>query len=198
MSMDDNSTTGTGRPVTSRRSVLRTAASLGITALVGGVLVPMSPREAFAARAKLRTLTEDEAATLAAVAETIVPGAAEAGVAFYVDHHLTVPYEESFLMARYLDVPAPYIDFYRPALAAMDAHVRGIAGRRMDAIARAQRMHMIERLQAGEAEGWQGPPPPYFFFAVRGDAVDVTWGTMEGFEKLGVPYMAHIEPPTPW
>ena len=197
MNTDTDTTSGTTTG-TSRRGVLRTAASLGITALVGGALVPMSPREAAAAKATLRTLTEDEAAALAAVAETIVPGATEAGVAFYVDHHLTVPYEESFLMARYLDVPAPYIDFYRPALAAMDAHVRGIAGRRMDAIAPAQRLQIIERLQAGEAPDWQGPPPPYFLFAVRGDAVDVTWGTMEGFEKLGVPYMAHIEPPTPW
>jgi len=30
---------------------------------------------------------------------------------------------------------------------------------------------------------------------VRSDAVDVVYGTVEGFERLGVPYMPHILPP---
>ena len=32
----------------------------------------------------------------------------------------------------------------------------------------------------------------------RSDAVDVVYGTPEGFAKLGVPYMPHIMPPTSW
>jgi len=33
---------------------------------------------------------------------------------------------------------------------------------------------------------------------VRNDAVDVVYGTQSGFEQLGVPYMAHIAPPSRW
>ena len=32
----------------------------------------------------------------------------------------------------------------------------------------------------------------------RPDAIDVVYGTKAGFEQLGVPYMAHIEPPSRW
>jgi hypothetical protein len=32
------------------------------------------------------------------------------------------------------------------------------------------------------------------YFVLRSDAVDVVYGTMEGYESLGVPYMPHIVP----
>jgi hypothetical protein len=37
-----------------------------------------------------------------------------------------------------------------------------------------------------------------FWFVLRSDAVDVVYGTKEGVERLGLPYMAHIEPPSRW
>ena len=45
---------------------------------------------------------------------------------------------------------------------------------------------------------WMGPPASYVLFVLRADALDVTYGTPEGFESLGIPYMAHIMPETPW
>jgi hypothetical protein len=33
---------------------------------------------------------------------------------------------------------------------------------------------------------------------LRADAVDVVYGTMEGYEALGIPYMAHIAPDKRW
>jgi hypothetical protein len=33
---------------------------------------------------------------------------------------------------------------------------------------------------------------------VRADALDVVYGTPEGFDALGIPYMAHIKPEKPW
>ena len=36
------------------------------------------------------------------------------------------------------------------------------------------------------------------YFVLRNDAVDVFYGTQDGFEALGIPYMAHIEPPSRW
>jgi len=46
--------------------------------------------------------------------------------------------------------------------------------------------------------GWDGPPAGFIYFVLRSDAIDVLYGTPEGFERLGVPYMAHIQPPAGW
>ena len=43
-----------------------------------------------------------------------------------------------------------------------------------------------------------GPPASYMLFVLRADALDVTYGTPEGFEALDTPYMAHIMPEKPW
>jgi hypothetical protein len=45
---------------------------------------------------------------------------------------------------------------------------------------------------------WHDPPPPFFYFVSRADAVDVVYGTLEGFRRLRVPYLAHIRPTEPW
>ena len=45
---------------------------------------------------------------------------------------------------------------------------------------------------------WIGPPASYAMFVLRADALDVTYGTPEGFENLGIPYMAHITPEQLW
>ena len=45
---------------------------------------------------------------------------------------------------------------------------------------------------------WMGPPASYVLFVLRADALDVSYGTPEGFEALGIPYMAHIMPETSW
>jgi len=50
----------------------------------------------------------------------------------------------------------------------------------------------------GIPEGWQGPPAPLAYHALRNDAVDVVYGTPAGLQKLGVPYMEHILPPERW
>ena len=44
----------------------------------------------------------------------------------------------------------------------------------------------------------RGPPAGLVYFVLRSDTVDVMYGTMEGYESLGVPYMAHIEPDKRW
>jgi hypothetical protein len=36
------------------------------------------------------------------------------------------------------------------------------------------------------------------YFLLRTDAVDVVYGTMEGYAQLGVPYMPHIAPARSW
>jgi hypothetical protein len=45
---------------------------------------------------------------------------------------------------------------------------------------------------------WAGPPASYAFFVLRADALDVTYGTPEGFSTLDIPYSAHIQPEAYW
>jgi hypothetical protein len=52
---------------------------------------------------------------------------------------------------------------------------------------------------AGSPAGWAGGvPAPLFYFGLRSDAIDVVYGTVDGFAKLGIPYMPHILPTTAW
>ena len=69
----------------------------------------MTPAEAATADVGFRSLTAGEGALLRAVCDTLVPGAAEAGIVHFVDHHLSVAYADSLLLARYLNVAPPYL-----------------------------------------------------------------------------------------
>lgn len=184
-----------------RRAVLAGAgaAGLGLVLWRGGALDEwLPPAEVRARGGEPGTLGADEVRTLEAFAEVLLPGAAEAGVAQFVDHHLTVPAAESLLMIRYLDVPPPYADFYRGGLAALDAYSRATAGRAFHELAPARAEGLVKEIAAAPPPRWRGPPSPLLYFAVRADAVDVVYGTEAGFEKLGVPYQPHILPPSKW
>ncbi|KUO53234.1 MAG: hypothetical protein APF82_01095 [Sphingomonadales bacterium BRH_c42] len=137
-----------------------------------------------------RTLTSAEAAILGDLGEALVPGARAAGLAYYIDHHISVPTAQSLLMLRYLDVAPPFARVYQAALAAL-ARVTGGRSADWDAIAIS--------LADGSIARWTGAPPPQlFYFALRADAIDVVYGTEAGFERLGVPYLPHIEPDPRW
>ena len=56
----------------------------------------------------------------------------------------------------------------------------------------------IDSMRQDKLEGWQGPRAPFVYFLLRTDAVDVVYGTMDGYAKLGVPYMPHIAPTRSW
>lgn len=179
---------------TGRRNVVKGLGLGLIVAEVGGALTRLSPAEARTRHAAFRTLTTREGATLEAFGETLLPGAARAGVGHFVDHHLGVDAADSLLMLRYFDWPPPYLDFYRGGLAALDA----AAGGSFVALSPAARTALTGRIAGTELPEWRGPPPQLFYLAVRADAVDVVYGTEAGAERLGLPYMAHIAPPTRW
>ena len=182
----------------SRRDLLK-AGGLGLLLFnVGGVERWLSPRSARAEAMPLGVLSAPEVALLEAFGETLLPGAREAGIAHFVDHHLALPPADSLLMLRYLDVPPPYAPFYQLGLASLDRVARASAGKPFVDLDSAARDALVGRISHDNPPGWQGPPAPLFYFAVRADAVDVVFGTEEGFAKLGIPYLAHIDPPTPW
>lgn len=143
-------------------------------------------------------LTAAETATLEALGETLVPGAREAGVAHFVDAHLKAEPAQSLLMIRYLDVPPPWLPFYRAGLAAVDGLAQARLARPFAKLDAAGQAELVRAFAAEQPPEWRGPPSPLFYFVARADAVDVVYGTEQGFERLGIPYMAHIAPETPW
>ncbi len=74
-----------------RRAFMKGAAIGALAFTVGGAEVMLTPRQAHADKVPLRTLTADQAATLGAVGETLVPGAREAGIVNFVDQQISGP-----------------------------------------------------------------------------------------------------------
>jgi gluconate 2-dehydrogenase subunit 3-like protein len=181
-----------------RRLVLKGAALGALAYTVGGAQVLLSPREALAQGVPLKVLTADERAALEALGDTLLPGAKDAGLAHYVDQQLSVPASEALLIARAVGVMPPYANFYRAGLAALDAASQKGHGAKFAALPADKRAGFVEQIRQKVPEGWSGPPSPFFYFVSRADAVDAYYGTVEGFERLGIPYMPHIAPLKRW
>lgn len=183
---------------TSRREFLRRTGSGLLAVHVAGSLQWLTPRDARAAGAALQVLNAGEQAALEALGDTLLPGAAQAGLAHFVDHHLAVPAPDCLLLLRYLDVPPPYADFYRAGLAALDAAARATHGKLFTQLDAGARSALVQVMSTENPAGWEGPPASFFYYVTRSDAVDVVYGTEEGFKSLDVPYLAHIPPATRW
>src|SRR3989440_6976465 len=181
-----------------RRMVLKGAALASLAYTVGGAEVLLSPREAHAQGLAFKVLTGEERAALEALAETLLPGARDAGLAHYIDQQLSADPGECLLLARALGVLPPYADFYRAGLAGLDQSSRQAHGVRFAELAADKRSEFVEQVRQKVPEGWSGPPSPFFYFVTRADCVDVYYGTVEGFERLGIPYMPHIVPIRKW
>jgi gluconate 2-dehydrogenase subunit 3-like protein len=181
-----------------RRLVLKGAALGALAYTAGGAEVLLSPREALAQGLPLKVLSPDERAALEALGDTLLPGAKDAGLAHYVDQQLGVPPGEALLIARAVGVMPPYANFYRAGLAALDASSQKAYGAKFGALPQDTRNAFVEQFRQKVPEGWGGPPSPFFYFVSRADAVDVFYGTVEGFGRLGIPYMPHIAPLRRW
>ena len=96
-----------------RRAFIKGAAAGALTITVGGFDAFLAARAAHAQGAPFRIFTADEAGTIEALGETLVPGARSAGVAHFVDHQLSLPPDEALLEARILNIRPPFADFYR-------------------------------------------------------------------------------------
>lgn len=185
----------------SRREIL-SQASLGTAFLLaftaGGCERKLTPAQARASQEPLRILDTQAVGTLEWLGETLLPGSAQAGLAHYIDHQLAGDPADSMLMIKYLGIAAPYADFYLSGLAGARAAALRNFGKTLTELGPQQRTTFLTRMSAGALDGWEGPAAPLFYFVLRGDAVDVMYGTPSGFGMLGVPYMPHIMPPAPW
>jgi len=181
-----------------RRAFMKGAAIGALAFSVGGAEVMLTPRQAQAQNIPLRTLTPEQAATLGTMGEALVPGAKDAGVVNFVDQQISVPPEQALLQARILNVRPPFANFYRAALGAIDGASDKTKGRKFAQLSPDEQHDFVAAMRLNKIDGWQGPPGPFVFTVLRSDAVDVVYGTMEGYAALGVPYMPHIAPTQKW
>jgi len=143
-------------------------------------------------------LDESERATLGRLAEVLLPGSQAAGVVDFVATQLLLPLERQTLMIKYLGVTPPFVTFYKTGLRALDE----LSQRRVNVVflraREADATELVRQLVSAAPATWSGPPAGLFHFVVRNDALDVVYGTKDGFLELSTPYMAHIEPPSAW
>ena len=165
---------------------------------VGSKIAWLTPAQAQAQGVALKLLTDTQAAVLNHYGDALVPGAAKAGLAHFIDHQLAAPAPDNLLMIRYLGILPPFDNFYQSGAAALDAAAQARVGVGFAALDAAAAAALVADVARATPEGWQGPPPPFFHFVLRADALDVVYGGEQGAEALGMPYMAHITPPHPW
>jgi Gluconate 2-dehydrogenase subunit 3 len=181
-----------------RRAFVKGAALGALAFTVGGAEVLLTPGEARSRGVPFRLLKAHEAETIEALGETLVPGARGAGIAHFIDQQLSVPPEEALLEARIMNVRPPYANFYRAAIGAVDRASQTRHGRKFDDLSTVEQRDFVNLMRQNKIDGWQGPAGGFVYFLLRMDAVDVVYGTVEGYEALGIPYMAHIAPEKRW
>ena len=182
-----------------RRDLIKGAATGVLTFTVGGVEVLLTARQARAQNVPFRLLKANEAETIEALGETLVPGARAAGVAHFIDQQLSVPPGEALLEARILNVRPPYASFYRAAIGAVDTASKTLnSGRSFVQLNPSEQHDFVDAMRQNKVQSWQGPNGSLVYMVLRSDAVDVVYGTMEGYQALGIPYMPHIAPERRW
>jgi hypothetical protein len=181
-----------------RRAFMKGAGLGALAFTVGGTTSMLTAKEARAQNVPFRLLKAPEAAAIEALGETLVPGAQAAGIAHFIDQQLSVPPEQALLQARILNVRPPYANFYRAAIGSVDKASDKLNGKKFAQLTAGEQREFVNLMRQNKIEGWQGPGGPFVYAVLRSDAVDVVYSTMEGYEALGVPYMAHIAPDRRW
>src|ERR1700759_4715429 len=181
-----------------RRGFVKGATLGALAFTIGGTEILMSAGEARARGVPFRLLDAHQGETLEALGETLVPQARESGIAHFIDQQLSVPAHESLLQARIFNFRPPYAEFYRAAIVSVDGASPRMLGRDCAELAPADARAFVNQMRQNKIEGWAGKPGALVYAVLRADAVDVVYGTMEGYEALGIPYMPHIAPEKRW
>jgi hypothetical protein len=181
-----------------RRAFIKGASIGALAFTAGGVEVLLTPRQARAQGVAFKVLSPAEVDTLEAVGDTLAIGAREAGIAHFVDQQLGQPAPLALLSVRVSEVRPPYVNFYRSALGAIARSAQAAEGKPFAAFDEEARIRFIAEMSRRELKGWDGPAQPLVYANLRNDAVDVVYGTVEGFARVGVPYLPHILPEQRW
>lgn len=181
-----------------RRNFLKNT-SLLLSFSVAGQSLLLSPAQAQSQKIPFLTLKKSQAEGLNILADTIVPGARQAGLAHYLDHQLSQTSDgDCLLLIRYLGVPKPFSPFYMAGVDAAELCAKTHFDLALNQLSEPQLEQFIGLMASDTLTGWQGPPSSFFYFVLRSDAVDVRYGTESAFEQNNIPYMAHIRPPSNW
>lgn len=170
---------------------------LALTFQLGGASLLLTPAEARAQGVPLQKLNEEQARRLALLAEAMVPGSAELGVVHFIDHQLNADPNEALLIAKYFGVALPYVNFYAKGVEVAAAMAQQQTGKALEELGAAELESLIGSMMP-PGTFVDGYPVFLFYMCLRSDAVDVVYGTPDGFAKLNVPYMQHILPPEGW
>jgi hypothetical protein len=181
-----------------RRSFVKGAGLGALAFTVGGVEMMLTPGQARAQNVPFRMLKGPEVATLDALGETLAIGAREGGISHFVDQQLSVEPAYALLSIRVTEARPPYVNFYRAALGGVDRASLALHKQNFAELSPAQQHDFVDRLRQDKLDNWQGPSQASVYLTLRNDAIDVAYGTVEGFARLGVPYMPHIVPTTRW
>jgi hypothetical protein len=85
------------------------------------------------------------------------------------------------------------------AIGAVDAASKALnSGRSFAQLSPSEQHDFVDAMRQNKVQGWHGPPGPLVYLVLRSDAVDVVYGTVEGYEALEIPYMPHIAPEKRW
>ena len=178
----------------SRREFLKAGAggtTLTLAFNLGGGLLLLTPAEARARRVPWSHLAAPEAESLQRLADALVPGAAEAGVGHFVDQQIGVDPDDCMLIAKYFQIPPPYLSFYRSGLAAASALAGQKFGKGVAQLDAAEFGELIEQLaRPGTRVG--AIDVSVFYLCLRSAAVGVVCVTPVGFDRLSVSYISHI------
>jgi hypothetical protein len=161
---------------------------------IEGSALLLTPEQARARNVPLQKLTEEQARTLEILGEVIVPGSARLGLVHFLDHQFKVDPNDALLIAKYFEVALPYVDFYANGAQAAEALAQRAAAKSLAEMTQSELHALIKQMSAPDAVV-DGYPVFLFYLCLRSDAVDVVYGTPEGFKKLNIPYMPHIMPP---
>ena len=181
-----------------RRAFMQGAAMGTLAFTVGGVEVLLTAGQARAQGVPFRLLSAHQGETIEALGETLVPGARKAGIAHFIDHQISVPPEEALLQARIMNVRPPFANVYRAAIESVDNASGKMFGRKFVQLASNEQREFVNNMRQNKVDGWTGRPGSFVYAVLRADAVDVVYGTMEGYEALGIPYQALVAPEKRW
>jgi len=182
----------------SRRVFIRNSGIGLLGFYVAGCKQDLTPEEAREQGLPFNVLNPVEIRTLEAFGNTLLPGSATAGLAHFIDHQLHASPHNQLLIIKYLGVEPPFKSFYTGGLAALNATAHLQYGKSFAELDDKLRIELTGQIAQASPPDWAGPPAPFFYFVLRNDAVDVVYGTRQGIESLGLPYMAHIDPPSRW
>ena len=173
----------------SRRNFLAGGGTALGTFFIGGRWVAATPANARDLGFTPQVLSAAQCEALEIVGDALVPGALKAGLAPFIDSQLALA-SGSKLIAKYLGVnPLDQRGFYS---AIADSLITNLA------IPDSEPGQLINSMATDAVKDWTGPPASYAFIVLRADALDVTYGTPDGFAALDIPYAAHIQPELYW